>query len=226
MPLRMSNYREFKMNDLLSESSSMRIIFLDEIQTIANSRSSFDFSNNLLSYGTSQRRKSNTILMYTLPLMRKLDIDLREESDLVFYCNRINIPPDRPNEGDFYYIVENKNSGEFSDFTITYDIAKQFFNLFDTSKKITNKKVIEIANKSTLFQNYDAILEKMSEYLYNILTKYSIQLTHDFVSYFVRNVKNLGHDSQFEKDLYILVKNRLDLEGKTEILRKRVKKDE
>jgi hypothetical protein len=42
----------------------------------------------------------------------------------------------------------------------------------------------------------------------------------------VRNVKNLGHDSQFEKDLYILVKNRIDLEGKTEKLKELEEKDE
>jgi len=98
------------------------VILLDEAYILAESRLSHSDSNLIISHLVFQSRKRGLYIITTSQLRRSVDVRLRDLADILIYAQRKG--------HDFNYIVFYNN--EVKSLILPYNIAKQYFKLYDT----------------------------------------------------------------------------------------------
>jgi len=196
--LKLDNYIPLEIEDLLNmDKFTEGNIFIDEAYNWLESRRSGSALNLLATTFTFQKRKRLLDVYLTEQLFSSIDKRVRELSNIIIECYpRIDFDKDNFN---FRYIDVDSH---FSfDFTILYNVAKQYFHYYDTYE------IQEIPNKSKyeydlLKYNQSKLLERSMEIAY-IINPELIKLTHDKIRYLL--LKN-NFDNRFEKTIYIYLK--------------------
>jgi len=141
-------------------------IFIDEAYTWIESRHSGKALNLLTTYFIFQKRKRFLDIYLTEQLFSSIDKRARELSNIIIECkSRVDFKKD---DFEFWYIDRDSNI-DF-EFIIPYNIAKQYFEYYDTYE------IIQIPNKSKyeydILKNDQAkLLERSKEIAYIINPK-------------------------------------------------------
>ena len=108
------------------------VILLDEAYILAESRLSHSDSNLIISHLVFQSRKRGLYIITTSQLRRSVDVRLRDLADILIYAQR--------KDHNFNYLVFYNN--EIKSFILPYNIAKHYFQLYDT-REIVEDEIIK-----------------------------------------------------------------------------------
>lgn len=106
-------------------------VLLDEVYAWLDSRYSVSKVNRALSSVILQSRKRNMDICYSAQLGGSVDLRMRDNTDLVVYCQDIGLPP-KPK--GFAYILEYHQGFRvlLRSLYLPYGEAKKWFGIYDT----------------------------------------------------------------------------------------------
>jgi len=125
--------RYISLEDFLSlEFPEKSVILLDEAYILAESRLSHSDTNLIISHLVFQSRKRGLYIITTSQLRRSIDVRLRDLADILVYARKI--------QKGFHYLIFY--GPEIKSFILPYNVAKQYFNCYDT-KEIVEDEIIK-----------------------------------------------------------------------------------
>ena len=203
--LNIDNYRELSINDLLDLNRLDKgNIFLDEIYTWMESRTSGNALNILTSYLIFQKRKRLLDIYITAQLFSSVDKRIRYLSNIIILCKpRINFKVD-----NFNYIYFNRDTNISTSFMIPYKIALKYFDNYDTYEIIEPQKKSRL-EFNILKDNPKRLLEKIKE-ISEILEPKLKSITHDSIK---TALLLSGYEIGYEKYVYIYMKGLIDIDN-------------
>jgi len=190
-------YNELEIIDLLDLKNNI-IVFIDEAYTWLESRTSMSTLNRYLSYIIFQSRKRNIDIYTTSQMFSSIDIRLRQQSDIIIECKRVN--------NDFLYTFKDSNNRIISKFILPYNKAKKYFPIYDTYEIVepNHKQSLEY----NLLQQYpNKLLEKVKEIAESIKNKIK-KITHDSIK---DTLLLNGYNTSYEKYIYLYLKEGLTI---------------
>jgi len=131
--IKVKGSRFITLRDFLSlDFPQNSVILLDEVYVLAESRLSHSDTNLIISHLIFQSRKRGLFIITTSQLRRSIDVRLRDLADILIYARRI--------QKGFHYLVFY--GPEIKSFILPYNVAKQYFNHYDT-REIVEDEIIK-----------------------------------------------------------------------------------
>jgi hypothetical protein len=135
--LKMPNYRELKMADLLGFKNEQAIICIDEAYVLLESRNSMDIMNQYVSYILFQSRKRGLDFIVTAQLNSTLDLRYKELTDVFISAAKSKI--------GFQYAI--KYAGRAKLFTLPFKQAEKIYPLYDTTELVIPQRMHEMVDE-------------------------------------------------------------------------------
>lgn len=135
--LKMDNYRELKLADLLGFKNEQAIICIDEAYVLLESRNSMDIMNQYVSYILFQSRKRGLDFIVTAQLNSTLDLRYKELTDVFVAANKTR--------AGFQYAI--KFGGRIKMFTLPPKQAEKIYGLYDTTELIIPERMHEMVDE-------------------------------------------------------------------------------
>ena len=129
-------------------------------------------------------------------MFSSIDIRLREQSDIVVECKRIN--------DGFQYTFRDSRNRKISTFILPFNKAKKYFPIYDTYEIVepNHKEALEY---NLLLQYPSRLLEKVKEIAEAIKDKIK-KITHDSIK---ATLLLNGYNTSYEKYIYLYLKEGL-----------------
>jgi len=203
--LKLNNYIPLTINDLLDMNKLDKgNIFLDEAYTWLEARTSGNALNLLTSYLIYQQRKRTLDIYLTAQMFSSLDKRVRHLVNIIIFCQpRVNFKKD-----DFHFIYQDKDIGIETSFMITYKIAKNYFEYYNTYEIIEPQNVSRL-EFNLLKNNPKRLIEKIKEIAKIVKPQISI-ITHDSVK---TALLINGYEIGYEKFLYPYLKGLVQIDN-------------
>lgn len=198
--LNIPNYKPLEVMDFLTLPDNVDVI-IDEGYTWLESRTSGYFLNRYLSYIVLQSRKRTIDIIVTAQIYNSVDVRFRNQTDVLVKCERIG--------DDFYYDFMRMDTFKTSRFVLPYQLAKEYFNLYDTyqivephTKDALEMKLLE-SDPKRLYKKIESIGEVLKkDFKKNGVKKKDV--THDKVR---ASLMRHGLDVSFENLVYVYLKD-------------------
>jgi len=191
------NYRELEVVDLFNLPDNINLL-MDEGYSWLESRASQDYLNAYLSSILYHSRKTFTDIYITTPDFSTIDKRFRKLVNFIILCeHRENFEVD-----DFHFVFYDKENKSYSDITLLYSDAKQYFKMYNTLEKVesTRKNRLEFG----LLKRYPIRLrDYIIELTEMIKSELNGKITHDLVK---DKLLMNGIDLAYEKYIYIRLK--------------------
>jgi len=121
--LDLPNFRPFVLSKL-SELPTNINVFLDEGYILSESRRSSSNLNLIMTYIYNQSRKTKRDIYITSQLYSAIDKRFRLQANIIINCDKVN--------GNFFYTITNKETGQRTVKCISKEFSQKLFKLYDT----------------------------------------------------------------------------------------------
>jgi len=198
--IKRKNTKKIDVPDLLDLPDNI-ISLMDEAYAWIESRVSGSTLNEVLSSILFHTRKTNTDIYLTTPMFSTIDKRFRHQANFIIICSHRN----NFNTDNFHFLFYDVDNNSYSNWSLTYSEAKQYFNLYDTYEKVESHR-----KKTLSFKILSKYPYKLREYVLELMESIKkdingITITHDLVKdYLFMN----GIDLAYEPYIYIRLKGK------------------